>query len=260
MSQLMTTADRPPLLFVHGAWHGAWCWEEHFLPYFSRLGYEVHTVDLRGHHRNAGSKRLRWHTINDYVEDVHSAARKIGRLPVLIGHSMGGFVLQKYLERHDAAGVVLVASVPPRGVIGVTLERLRSRPLDFLQAVTTFSLYPLVAGRERTRELFYSATLDDAALSRYSAALGNESYRAFLDMLALNLPRPARSRGRAPMLVLGGEFDRIFPPSDVNATASAYGTTAHIFPGMAHNLMLDPDWEHVAGHIATWLDTLDRQR
>ena len=20
-----------PLLFVHGSWHGAWCWDEHFL-------------------------------------------------------------------------------------------------------------------------------------------------------------------------------------------------------------------------------------
>ena len=29
-----------PLLFVHGAWHGAWCWEN-FLSYFAEHGYEV---------------------------------------------------------------------------------------------------------------------------------------------------------------------------------------------------------------------------
>ncbi|MBI5715520.1 MAG: alpha/beta hydrolase, partial [Chloroflexi bacterium] len=28
-----------PLLFVHGAWHGAWCWAEYFLPYFAQHGY-----------------------------------------------------------------------------------------------------------------------------------------------------------------------------------------------------------------------------
>jgi hypothetical protein len=29
---------KTPLLFVHGAWHGAWCWEEKFLPYFADRG------------------------------------------------------------------------------------------------------------------------------------------------------------------------------------------------------------------------------
>jgi len=27
-----------PLLFVHGYWHAAWCWTEHFLPYFAQQG------------------------------------------------------------------------------------------------------------------------------------------------------------------------------------------------------------------------------
>ena len=27
-----------PLLFVHGAWHAAWCWDEHFLSYFADRG------------------------------------------------------------------------------------------------------------------------------------------------------------------------------------------------------------------------------
>jgi hypothetical protein len=28
-----------PLLFVHGAAHGAWCWDEHFLDFFAEKGY-----------------------------------------------------------------------------------------------------------------------------------------------------------------------------------------------------------------------------
>lgn len=27
-----------PVLFVHGAWHGAWCWDEHFLDFFADKG------------------------------------------------------------------------------------------------------------------------------------------------------------------------------------------------------------------------------
>ncbi|MCW2784830.1 MAG: alpha/beta hydrolase [Marmoricola sp.] len=251
-------AARPPLLFVHGAWHAAWCWDEHFTGYFAALGYDVHTVDLRGHHRGAGAARLPWHSIADYVEDVHAVASRLDRPPVLIGHSMGGFVVQKYLEKHDAAGAVLLASVPPRGVIGVTLERLRSRPRDLLRSLTTFTLYPLVAGPERTRELFYSAGLEEAAVTTYGEALGNESYRAFLDMMLLARPRTARIRrrieGTVPLLVVGGELDRIFPAADVLATAAAYGVEAEFLPGMAHNLMLERGWQQVADRIAGWLE------
>jgi hypothetical protein len=33
-----TDAHPVPLLFVHGAWHGAWCWDEHFLDLFADKG------------------------------------------------------------------------------------------------------------------------------------------------------------------------------------------------------------------------------
>lgn len=36
------SASRPiPLLFVHGAWHAAWCWDERFLDYFADVGYRA---------------------------------------------------------------------------------------------------------------------------------------------------------------------------------------------------------------------------
>src|SRR6476661_688640 len=43
------TAYPTPILFVHGAWHGAWCWEEHFLDFFAERGHRVAALDLRGH-------------------------------------------------------------------------------------------------------------------------------------------------------------------------------------------------------------------
>ena len=42
LSRLPADASRQtPLLFVHGAFTGAWCWEEHFLPFFADAGYAV---------------------------------------------------------------------------------------------------------------------------------------------------------------------------------------------------------------------------
>ncbi len=69
----------------------------------------------------------------------------------------------------------------------------------------------------------------------------------------VRLPRPKRVS--APLLVLGGGCDRTIPPREVRATARAYGVEAEIFPGMAHNMMLDPGWESVTGRIDSWLGT-----
>jgi pimeloyl-ACP methyl ester carboxylesterase len=47
-----------PLLFVHGAFMGAWVWAETVLPYMAQHGYEAHAVSLRGHGQSEGRERL----------------------------------------------------------------------------------------------------------------------------------------------------------------------------------------------------------
>jgi hypothetical protein len=39
----------------------------------------------------------------------------------------------------------------------------------------------------------------------------------------------------------------------VQATARAYGAEAHVFPAMAHDMMLEPGWQTVADRILAWL-------
>ncbi len=85
----------------------------------------------------------------------------------------------------------------------------------------------------------------------YFQQLGDESYRAFLDMLLLNLPKPKRVN--TPVLVLGGRDDNIFTVDEVEATARAYNTQPHFFP-MAHDMMLEPGWEKVAQKMLAWLE------
>ena len=44
-----TESHPVPLLFVHGAGHAAWCWDEHFLDFFADKGFRAVAVSLRGH-------------------------------------------------------------------------------------------------------------------------------------------------------------------------------------------------------------------
>ena len=80
-----------PLLFVHGSWHGAWCWDEHFLDFFADKGYRAVALSLRGHGASPGKERLRWTGIQEYVDDVAETAAQLQTQSVLVGHSMGGF-------------------------------------------------------------------------------------------------------------------------------------------------------------------------
>lgn len=244
-------AHETPILFVHGAWHGAWCWDEHFLRYFSRHGYPTHALSLRGHGASEGRERLRWASIADYVSDVAGAAAQLERPPIVVGHSMGGHVVQKYLETHPAPAAVLLGSVPPHGVLPATLRFALRHPIAFARANLSLSLYPLVATLDLKREAFFSEAMPQAELEKYAGRIQDESYRAFLDMVILNLPRPGRVR--APVLVIGGASDGLFRPAEFHATARAYRTTAVIQPGAAHDLMLEPAWQTVADCILAWL-------
>ena len=248
-----TGARLTPLLFVHGAWHGSWCWTEFFLPYFAEHGYRSLAIDLRGHGKSEGSNRLRWTGITHYVSDVEQVVEQLEEPPVLIGHSMGGLVVQRYLES-DAKipAAVLLAAVPPAGVMRTTLNIAMRHPAAFMKANATLKLYPIVGTPELTREAFFSAEMHEERVRTYHHRIQDESYRAFLEMMLLKLPRPGRVK--TPMLVLGAANDAIFSQKEIKASAQAYRTQAEIFDDMAHDMMLETGWQTVADRILSWLE------
>ena len=246
------SSPRPtPLLFVHGAWHGAWCWTEHFLPYFSAKGYACYALNLRGHGRSSMKGSVRFARIADYVADVEQVAAQMPAPPVLVGHSMGGFITQKYLERHHAPAGVLLASPPPGGLLSTALRSARQDFGSFLQVNLQMNLYREVDTPEKTRRVLFSSDMPDDQVQEYFRKLGHDSYRAYLDMVLFSLPDPKRIQ--TPLLVLGAADDHNFSPAQIEATAHAYHAPYELFPSMAHDMMLEKGWESVAARIATWL-------
>lgn len=160
-----------PILFVHGAWHAAWCWEEHFLPYFAQRGYDAYAVSLRGHGNSPVPKRLNWVSTAAYVDDVAEAAKQLPVPPIVVGHSMGGLVVQKYLEKYHAPAGVLLASAPPRPILGTTLQVIRHAPRKFLQANLQFDLYPVVSDPELAKQFLFSADMDETLVAKYHGRL-----------------------------------------------------------------------------------------
>ena len=150
-----------PLLFIHGMSHAAWCWADHFLPYFAKHGYESHALSLRGHGESEGRERLRWTSLAEYVSDVVQTVDQMEKPPVLVGHSMGGLIVQKYLESHEAPAAVLLASVPPQGVTQATLRLALRHPVLFMKVNMMMSILPLIDVPELAREILFSADMTE---------------------------------------------------------------------------------------------------
>ena len=239
-----------PLLFVHGAWHGAWCWEN-FLPYFAEHGYEAHALSLRGHGNSEGREGIRWYSAaRDYVEDVTKVVGGLKAPPILIGHSMGGYVVQKYLETHNVPVGVLLASIPISGTYGLLWRFMKRQPGMMLKAFVGRDAGNVINSPAMLKETCFSSDFSDEEIARLFPYIQSESIRVSLDTM-LNLPKPQKVG--TPLLVLGAENDRVFSVAEVHATAHAYRTQAHIFPDMAHDMMLEKNWQHVADKILAWL-------
>jgi len=242
-----------PLLFVHGKWHGAWCWEEHFLPYFAAHGYDCTAFSLRGHAGSEGHNGLRWHSITDYVSDLEQVTGQFETPPVIIAHSMGGFITQKYLEsHHNHPAAVLLTPIPPFGLWPTTFNVLRERPLVILKSLANLSLYPIVETPEVARWSLFSDDFPTELLEMYQSKMQNESFRAYLDELGLNLVRTKLAK--TSLLIIGAENDAVIKPWMVQRAANKYGKTAEIFPDMAHDVMLERGWENIAQRILEWLE------
>lgn len=247
-------AHRAPLLFVHGGWHSASCWAN-FLDFFADAGYRAVAMSLRGHGASRSGKRFHACSIADYVDDVRATADDLGGRPVLIAHSLGGFVVQRYLEDHDAAAAVLLASVPPQGVLGLAMRVWTRHPWISMRSLPVGDLTGFIGTVPLVREQLFCAATPDDVVESCAARIQSEPMRASLiDPL---IRRVKSERVSTPTLVLGAEQDGLVTRREVRATARAYRTQPEFFAGMGHNMMLEPGWRDVARRIHAWLSTRD---
>lgn len=240
-----------PLLFVHGTGHGAWCWDENFLPYFAEKGFSSHAVSLRGHGASEGGEKLKWTSVSDYVSDVFQAASGLPKPPVVVGHSLGGLVAAKYFEKHEAPAGILVAPSPSEGMFWSGMKLQLQNPWLFTKIAVKQDYAVMFATPELAKKFLFSADADDEKIARYVERFGKESYRAALEMI-YNLPKP--NKIKTPLLILGAENDALIAPAKIEKTARVFNADCKIFPALAHDLMLERDWRTVADFMIDWLE------
>jgi pimeloyl-ACP methyl ester carboxylesterase len=120
-------------VLVHGAFHGAWCWE-FVVPRLESQGHSVVAIDLPG--CGADETPAEEVTLASCSERVADTLRA-GEPAVLVGHSMGGVVVTQAaaLARESIDRLVYVCAFLPRE--GESLQSLAGTPEgagDLIQA------------------------------------------------------------------------------------------------------------------------------
>lgn len=238
------------VLFLHGAWHGSWCWTGLAEP-VARAGYSVHMLDLPGHGHQS------WElppttSLNDYAQVVSRAVEELGG-PILIGHSMGGWLIQKMLERNDLPSILL-APLPGSGLpLGGLARLMTSYPGKLLK--TFFGGAVEISDPGMYRRVSLAGGQEVPGLESILANLSPEPARVTMEM-GLGLARAKPAPGGAPRLLVAADQDFFLPLGAVRALAQRLGARLEVVENCGHHLWLADGGVRVSKLILDFLQGL----
>ncbi len=164
-----------PIILIHGAWHGAWCFDLVAAPLLAN-GHQVYSVDL---------------PLTGFLDDVNAARELIQQHPgaVVLGHSYGGLVITSAATGLDVGHLVYLAALMPDQHEDVA-KTMAAYPVPLVdnarvrEADGTFSFDPTLA-----REAFY----DDCDQQAARSAIAKLRPHRFESITALEQVAPWRN-------------------------------------------------------------------
>jgi hypothetical protein len=210
---------------------------------------------LRNHVGSGKKGNLRFRSVSEYVEDLQQVIKSLPGPVFLIGHSMGGFTIQHYLAEPDpkVRKAVLLCSSPAQGNLGIIPRLLKDITLPFLKANLQLSWKPVFKENANARKVMFSKDFPEEKLEKAVSQMQDESFRAFLEMTALNLPD--HRKVKTPLLIVGGEKDYLIPEMATRKMAALYDTEPLIYANAPHNMMMEAGWEELAKKISAFFQS-----
>jgi pimeloyl-ACP methyl ester carboxylesterase len=252
------TDDRPTLLLIHGMYLNGSSWG----PWVARAeaaGFRCAAPSWPFHdgepaerrvHVNPALGKLSFAAVTDHLKAVID---DLPSRPVLIGHSIGGLLVQKLANDGYARAGVAISSAPPRGVVTTDLHFLRA---NFPHLNPFAGTKPVHMTPERFHYAFansLSRADSDAVFETYVVPESRTVPRSTLTSQGAVDMRAAH----VPLLFLTGDADHLTPASLVQRNVRGYrGSEGSVefeqYVGRSHLICLEPGWEEVADRAISW--------
>lgn len=245
---------RAEILLTHGLGEHAGRYG-HVARALGQRGFQVTAYDLRGHGRSSGRRGdvLRYGELLDDLHGVRATLGSPGAPVFLFGHSLGGQLTLRYLQRDrpEVAGAIVaspwlrLAFAPPRWTLTLARAALRWAP---------GWRFPTGANLEKlTRDPAHVLALPEAHLMSHRI-----SARMFFAVVAEGERALAeRARIGVPLLLLHGDADPVTHWRSTEAFARECGpaeTTLKIYPGVRHETHNDLGREQVLRDVGDWIE------
>jgi pimeloyl-ACP methyl ester carboxylesterase len=260
----MTGILSKSVVFITGAFVGNNCWDE-WKSYFESNGYRC--IAPAWPYKDASPEELRNRakddviasiTLTSLIDHFASIINALPEKPVLVGHSLGGLIVQLLLQRDLGIAGAAIHSFPPRGVSRFWLSCLKivwEAMVLFSPANETYLMsfrkwrYAIANGMdyEQQRDLYYLYAVPE------SKRIIREAFKC---VAQIDFKKP-----HAPLLITSGSNDKMIPASLNYSNYKKYGNgnsaTEYIeFKAHTHLVFGAPAWRQEANCVLHWLQGL----
>lgn len=187
-------------MLIHGAWHGAWCWEK-IIPFLERAGHRVITIELPGHGED--QTPISDVTLDVYTNRVVAAIDELDQEVILVGHSMGGIVVSQaaeYRPNRIKSLVYLTAFLLQNGqnMTDVNPPNPNMRVSEDRRTISVPA--------DKAKDIFYNNCLDED-VARAVSRLQVQALSPFVTPVSLT----QQNYGQVPRYYIEGLRDRAIP-------------------------------------------------
>ncbi|MGH6715859.1 MAG: alpha/beta fold hydrolase [Bradyrhizobium sp.] len=232
-------SELTPLVFLHGIGGAARGWRRQLDAFSDR--YRAVAWDMPGYGGSAPLANVSIAALADALQDFLQQIGATRTAPILVGHSIGGMIVQQWLAKHpaSAAAVVLAQTSPAFGNSGGDWQKrfleTRLGPLD--RGETLASLAPTLVG-ELVGDDPDAAGLDIA--KDCMAGVPEATYRASMLALLEFDQRSALKDIKVPTLILSGSKDKNAPAPMMAKIASFIPSATYVeIEGAGHLVNLE---------------------
>lgn len=256
------------VVFIHGLWLHATSWTP-WMDLFRDNGYqplapgwpgEPDTVEEARNHPELVADT----TIDAATEHFANIIANLDDVPVLVGHSFGGLIVEKLLGEGIGAGAVAIDPAQIKGVLPLPLAQLRAglpglgNPTNLHKAVSLTAKefrfgFGNALSEAESDALYERWTIPSPARPLFQAAAANFVMHSQAAVDTAN-------QGRGPLLLVSGTADHTVPDVVTRSTLKQYRDSAAVtelkqFEGRGHSLTIDEGWREVAQAVLDWLKT-----